>query len=66
MNPSDMVFNTIYKGAIKKGSTEKQAKDQAIDGVLMYKKGQFKKVINLIEDKIRLAKALSDKSRAKC
>ena len=29
MNTTDFIFDSIYKGAMKQGATEKAAKDQA-------------------------------------
>lgn len=63
MTPHDMVYSAIYKGALRAGAQEKQAKDQAIIGLEKYKKGKFKKPIDLIEEQIKLAKQLSEKTK---
>ena len=60
MNPHDFVFKSIYDGAIRKGTTKKAAEDQAEMGLENFKKGSFKKAINLIEEHIKLAVAQSD------
>jgi len=61
MNITDYIFNTIYKGSLKGGASERSAKDSAVVGIEMWKKGKFKKASQLIEDQIKSAKQLKVK-----
>jgi len=54
--PSDFVFNSIYKGALKAGVEEHVAHRHAVMGADDYAKNRFKKVIELIDDRIKQAK----------
>lgn len=58
-DPNNFVYDQIYKGAMAKGATERNAYDCAVRGLEDYKKGKFKKAIELIEGKISEAKRLS-------
>lgn len=60
MLPKDFVFNQIYKGAIQQGSSEKNAKDKAVEGVGKFLKGNFtSKASGLIIDQISAAVKLT-------
>ena len=59
MNPSDMVFDAVYKGALKRGAVDRHANDQAVIAVEDYRKNKFKKVSHLIEEKTNMAVKLS-------
>lgn len=56
MNAIDMIYKEIYKGSLKAGARESSARDAAVIGVSEFKKGRFKKPIDLIEDMIKKAK----------
>ena len=56
MNPSDFVYQQIYKGALAQKVNEGIAKNHAVMGLDMYKKGKFQKVNVLIKDMITKAK----------
>ena len=43
-------------GGLRQGATERSAKEHAVMGLDDYKKGKFKKVSALIEDRIKRAK----------
>lgn len=59
MSPEDYIYNQIYKGALSVGASEQFAKDNAVTGLSDWKKGKFKKVIDLIEEKIKQAKKMT-------
>ena len=44
MNPSDMVFDAVYKGALKRGAVDRHANDQAVIAVEDYRKNKFKQM----------------------
>ena len=58
MNAEDMIFNAVYKPAMKQGAKEQVAKDCAIQAVNDYKKNKFKKINDLISGAIKQAKKL--------
>ena len=58
MSPADMVYNETYKGCLKAGCAEHQARDAAILTLQAYKNNQFTKVSKLIEQSITTAKKL--------
>ena len=60
MNITDFIFDSIYKGAMKQGATEKAAKDQAVMGLDDYRKGKLGngRVSRLIEKRIIEAKKM--------
>jgi hypothetical protein len=61
MNPSDFVFDQVYKGAIKLGVKEFIAKNFAIEAMDKFKKNKFaaKKADLLIKESIIAAKKQS-------
>jgi diphthamide biosynthesis methyltransferase len=54
--PSDLVYNSIYKGSKAEGVDELTAKDAAIMGLQKYKNGQYVTPSKLIKDAIVQAK----------
>jgi len=63
------IWDQIFRGAMKAGVKERQARDQAIQGVEDYRKGNFnprglKKIncgaVDLIEQRIAIAKKLKE------
>lgn len=64
MSQQDFVWIQIYKGALKAGSSERYAKDQAQVGLDEYKKNKFdRKVSHLIEKRIKNAVVLTKKDK---
>ena len=53
MKPEDLVFNAVYKGSLKIGAIEREAKDCAVRAMSDYKKNKFKKVSDLIKKYIK-------------
>lgn len=54
MNPSDFVYNQVYKGLLAKGCPDRIAHQKAVKALEDYKKGKMdKKVSHLIEGAIR-------------
>lgn len=58
MSQGDMVYNETYKGCLKAGCAEHQARDAAVMTLQAYKNNQFTKVTKLIEQSITAAKKL--------
>jgi len=56
MNQRDFVYKAIYTGSLKKGATERASHQAAVTGSEDYRKGRFKKPLELIERKIMEAK----------
>jgi len=56
MKPTDLVYDQIYKGSLRAGATERASLDAATTGLDSYKKGKYKKVTDLITNKIKEAK----------
>ena len=57
--PENLIWDSIYHGAIKSGATEKAANDQAVMGTDDYKRGKIPKpggVSKLVKNRINLAK----------
>jgi diphthamide biosynthesis methyltransferase len=54
--PSDLVYNSIYKGSKAEGVDELTAKDAAIMGLQKYKNGQYVTPSKLVKDAIVQAK----------
>ena len=64
MNPSDMIYNEVYKGCLKAGCDEMLAKNTAITTLQKYKNGQYTtKPSKLITQSIADAKKLIVKKR---
>lgn len=59
MTPADLVFNSVYKPAIKAGATEPAAKESAIQAMNDYKKSNYKSVKDLVDQAIKRAKKMS-------
>ena len=59
MNPSDFIFSQVYRGALSEKVNERIAKDHAVMALNKFKKGQFKKPVELIKESIRQAKKAS-------
>ena len=55
MQPRDYVYDQIFKGAMAAGASERNAKDRACMGLDDFKKNRFKKVADLIGDRIKKA-----------
>jgi hypothetical protein len=55
MNAKDYVFDAIYKGALKRGAKEQQAKDAAVVGLDLFRKSKYKKLDKMIEAQIKFA-----------
>jgi len=58
MTPNDMVYNEVYKGCLRAGCAEHQARDAAVMTLQAYKNNQFIKVTKLISEAIVTAKKL--------
>lgn len=57
MEPSDFIFNQVYKGAMAKGVVERIAHNAAVIALDDFKKGRFSgKASKLIADRIAAAK----------
>lgn len=52
MKANDVVYDQIYRGALKAGARERAALDAAVTGLEDFKKNRFKKPSQLIEKKI--------------
>jgi len=61
MKAEDYIYNQIYKGALKAGASERSAKDHAVMGLEMWKKGKFEQSVSLITDMITQAKRFKAK-----
>ena len=60
MSQLDFVFDNIYKGALKAGASDRQAREQAMMGVDDWRKNKFHgRVSELIQSRIKTAKKLS-------
>lgn len=55
MQSTDFVYRQIYHGALNDGALERCAHTQAVIGLEKYKKNQFDKAINLINEHIKTA-----------
>lgn len=58
MNAEDMIFESVYKPAMKVGASERAAKDCAVKAVIDFKRSNFKTLKTLIDDAIKTAKKL--------
>lgn len=62
MTPNDFVYLQIFKGALKSGSSERIAKEEAVLGLEEYKKSKIGKSVSvLIDFRIKNAKRRSKK-----
>lgn len=55
MNPADFIYDQIYKKCLEKRIPESVAKDHAVMGLDCYKKGKFKKAVDLVDDFVNRA-----------
>jgi len=58
---NDFIYNQVLKGALHRGASQTMSTNEAVQAVEKYKKGQFKKAIDLIELHIKQAVKLSKK-----
>lgn len=62
--PKDFVYNSIYKGSLSRGATERMAKERAQIGTENYLKNKFQgKAVKYIEDEIKIALSLSKRDK---
>lgn len=61
----DFIYNQVLKGALSKGASQTQAKNQAITAMENYKKGKFKKASKLIEESIATAVRITKQTKGK-
>lgn len=61
MDAKDLIYDTIYKKSLAAGSSERAAKDYAVMGLDLWKKGKFKKATQLVDEMIAAAKKYKQK-----
>jgi hypothetical protein len=58
---NEFVYMQVLNGALKSGATQNMATNEAVQALTKYKKGQFKRAVELIEFHIKQAVKLSKK-----
>lgn len=56
MNPKNLIYDAIYKGALNAGASERAAFDAAVMGLDAFRKNKFKSPSALVAEKIKEAK----------
>jgi len=60
---NDFIYNQVLKGSLHKGASQTMSTNEAVQAVEKYKRGEFKRAVDLIEFHIKQAVKLTGKKK---